>query len=209
MNLKFRIRHLEVVSPLVGKNLAREAYKIFEGRQARRCGSEKIFCKRPQRQSGFTLIELAIYLGILTILLLILSSFFNSAMDTMLSSQATTPTEQDSKFIINRLFYDITNADSLTTPVSPGDSGQTMQLVKNGVTYTYAQTGNNFTLNDGSGTDVLNSPQTTISNLSFKRIGYNGESPTVQISFTIKSVATAKSGQDSQTFQTTVSLRGL
>ena len=134
-------------------------------------------------RKGFTLIELAIYMGILAILLLVLSSFFNSAMDTLLSSQATSPTEQDSKFILNRLFYDITNADSLTMPVNPGDSGQTMQLVHNGITYTYTLTGNNLTLADNVGTDVLNSPQTTISNLSFKRIGYAGEIPTVQIQF--------------------------
>jgi len=159
------------------------------------------------RQSGFTLIEIAIYMGILSILLLILSSFFNSAMDTLLQSQATSPTEQDSKFILNRLMYDITNADSLTTPISPGDQGPTMQLVRGGTTYTYAQTGSNLTLNDNVGTDVLNSPQTTISNLIFKRIGYTNEKPTVQITFTITSVTTAKSGKDSQTFQTTVSLR--
>lgn len=158
-------------------------------------------------EKGFTLIELTIYLGVLTILLLVLSSFFNSAMDTMLSSQATSPTEQDSKFILNRLFYDITNADSLTTPVNPGNSGQTMQLIRNGITYTYTLTGNNLTLTDNVGTDVLNSPSTTISSLNFKRIGYTGENPTVQITLTIKSVATSKSGQDSQTFQTTVSLR--
>jgi prepilin-type N-terminal cleavage/methylation domain-containing protein len=158
-------------------------------------------------EKGFTLIELAIYLGILSILLLILSSFFNSAMDTLLSSQATSPTEQDSKFILNRLMYDITNADSLTTPVNPGDQGQTLKLVENGVTYIYTQTNNNLTVTDNIGTENLNSPQASISGLLFKRIGYAGELPTVQITFTITSITTAKTGKDSQTFQTTVSLR--
>ena len=158
-------------------------------------------------EKGFTLIELAIYLGILSILLLILSSFFNSAMDTLLQSQATSPTEQDSKFILNRLMYDVTNADSLTTPANPGDQESTMQLVRNGITYTYTQTGNNLTITDNVGTDVLNSPQATISGLLFKRIGYTNERPTVQIKFTIISVTTAKTGKDSQSFQTTVSLR--
>jgi prepilin-type N-terminal cleavage/methylation domain-containing protein len=124
-------------------------------------------------KKGFTLIELAVYLGILSILLLVLSSFFNSAMDTLLQSQATSPTEQDSKFILNRLMYDITNADSLTTPANPGDQGQTLQLVRSGITYTYTQTNNNLTITDNvGGTDVLNSPQASISGLLFKRIGY-------------------------------------
>jgi prepilin-type N-terminal cleavage/methylation domain-containing protein len=158
-------------------------------------------------ERGFTLIELAIYMGILSILLLVLSSFFNSAMDTLLSSQATSPTEQDSKFILNRLMYDITNADSLTIPVNPGDQGPTLKLVRNGVVYTYTLTGNNLTIADNVGNDVLNSPQVTISNLSFKRIGYAGGKPTVQVIFTITSVATAKTGKDQQTFQTTISLR--
>jgi prepilin-type N-terminal cleavage/methylation domain-containing protein len=162
---------------------------------------------QPQRQSGFTLIELAIYLGILSILLLVLSSFFNSSLDTLMQSQATSPTEQDSKFILNRLMYDITNTDTLTTPVNPGDQGQILKLVHSGVTYTYTQTNNNMTITDNTGTEVLNSPQTTISNLSFKRIGYATGKPTIQIIFTITSVTTAKSGRDTQTFETTVSLR--
>jgi len=158
-------------------------------------------------KKGFTLIELAVYLGILSILLLVLSSFFNTAMDTLLQSQATSPTEQDSKFILNRLMYDITNADNLTTPANPGDQGQTLQLVRSGITYTYTQTNNNLTITDNVGADVLNSPQASISGLLFKRIGYANETPTVQIKFTITSIATAKTGKDSQTFQTTVSLR--
>jgi prepilin-type N-terminal cleavage/methylation domain-containing protein len=168
---------------------------------------KKLKLKIKNSEKGFTLIELAIYLGILSILLLILSSFFNSALDTLMQSQATSPTEQDSKFILNRLMYDVTNADSLTTPANPGDQGSTLQLVRGGITYTYTQTGNNLTINDNAGTDVLNSPQVTISDLSFKRIGYAAEKPTVQIKFTIISVTTAKSGKDTQNFQTTVSLR--
>jgi prepilin-type N-terminal cleavage/methylation domain-containing protein len=158
-------------------------------------------------EKGFTLIELAIYLGILSILLLILSSFFNSSLDTLLQSQATSPTEQDSKFILNRLMYDITSADSLTTPVNPGDQGSTLKLVRNGITYTYTQTNNNLTIADNLGTDVLNSTQASISGLLFKRIGYATGKPTVQIIFTITSTTTAKTGKDSQNFQTTVSLR--
>ena len=130
-------------------------------------------------------------------------------MDTLLQSQATSPTEQDSKFILNRFMYDITNADSLTTPVNPGDQGSTLQLVRGGVTYTYTQTGTNLTISDnaGNGPDVLNSPIATISGLLFKRIGYATGKPTVQIKFTITSAAKTNSGNDTQTFQTTVSLR--
>ncbi len=158
-------------------------------------------------EKGFTLIELAIYMGILAILLLVLSGFFNAALDTLLLSQATSPVEQDSKFILNRFFYDVTNADSLNIPANPGDQGSTMQLVRNGITYTYAQTGNYLTITDNVGTDVLNSSNATISALTFKRIGYATEKPTVQMKFTITNVATTKSGNDSQSFQTTVSLR--
>jgi type II secretory pathway pseudopilin PulG len=205
-----RIKNLE----LRIKNLARESR--LSGRPQRQSDFTQHYFGWKQHEitrtkltnsAGFTLIELAIYLGVLSILLLVLSSFFNSALDGLLNSQATSPTEQDSKFILNRLMYDITNADSLTTPVSPGDQGQTLQLVRNGITYTYTQTGGNLTISDNVGTDVLNSPQATISNLSFKRIGYTAEKPTVQIIFTVTSVTTAKSGKDTQNFQTTVSLR--
>ncbi len=158
-------------------------------------------------QSGFTLIELAIYMGILSILLFVLTNFFITALDTQLESQATSSVDQDSKFILNRLSYDITNADNVTIPLNPGDQTNSLQLVKNGITYTYSLNGTSLTITDNVGTDVLNSIGTTISNLSFQKIGYAGEKPTVQIKFTINSVAVKKGGNDSESFQTTMGLR--
>jgi prepilin-type N-terminal cleavage/methylation domain-containing protein len=156
---------------------------------------------------GFTLIELSIYMGILAILLLVLTNFFMSALDLQLGSQATSAVEQDSRFILNRLSYDITNADSLTTPANPGNQTNSLTIVKNGTNYTYALNETNLTLTDGSGTNALNSPGSLISNLTFQRIGYTGGKPTVQIKFTITSLAKNKTGQESENFQTTISLR--
>lgn len=163
--------------------------------------------KKIFNSKGFTLIELAIYMGILSILLLVLTNFFLSALDTQLESKATSPIEQDSKFILNKFFYDVGNADNITLPATAGAKTDTLILVRNSQSYTYRITGNNLTITDDSGTDVLNSPGSLISNLTFTRISYVGQKPTVRIMFTASSSAIANSGQSTQAFQTTIGLR--
>lgn len=153
------------------------------------------------------MIELAVYMGILAILLLVLTSFFVTALDVQLESQSTSAVEQDSRFILNRLSYDITSADDMTIPINAGNTDTSLRLVKSGINYTYALNENNLTLTDNTGTDVLNSPDSIISGLSFKRVHYTGGRPTVQIKFTVTSVTKAKSGKNSQSFQTTIGLR--
>lgn len=156
---------------------------------------------------GFTLIELSIYMGILATLLLILTRFFIAALDAQIESQTTSSVAQDGRFILSRLTYDVTNADSLVIPSVIEDEGANLQIVKNSINYSYSLNGDNLIITNDNGTDVLNSPETKISNLKFKRIGNSGGKPTVQIKLTVTSAAIKRSGVDKQDFQTTIGLR--
>jgi type II secretory pathway pseudopilin PulG len=159
------------------------------------------------RQNGFTLIELALYGGILSALLIVLSNFFITAINVQLSTQATSATEQDSRYILNKFYYDLTSATSITTPPNPGNSSSTLTFVKNGNNYTYATSSGNLTFTDSIGTDNLNSPQVTVTNLNFTRIGFAGKKPTIKINFTLTSTSKPQQGKDTQSFQTTIVLR--
>ncbi len=172
----------------------------------------KIFAKYRKQSyaKGYTLIELLIYMGVLTLLIASLSSIFSTVLDVGLESQSSSDVEQDGKFILSRLLYDINSADTINVPASPGQQGATLQITSNAINYTYATDGNgNFQITDANGTDNLNSYDTTVSNLNFLRIGNGGSNTdTVKITFTVTSKTSRTTGKpETRNFSTTVGLQ--
>lgn len=168
----------------------------------------KLLFKKYSRQinKGTTLIELLLYMGLLTLFIGVLSSLFGTAIDIHLASQSNTGITIDTTYILSKLKYDIQRADQITTPAANGDSAQSLVLVIDGVTHTYSMdiTGNlNYTNN--LGTNQLTSYLATISSLSFTKIGnIGGNEPTIKIDITINSRVNQLKGIDSQTISTTI-----
>lgn len=159
------------------------------------------------RQRGFTIVELIIYMGILSLLLLVLTQLFGAALDVQRESESSSSVVQDGKFILSRLFYDISNAQSITVPAAIGSTSATLQFTKNGISYTYAVNNENLQITDNIATDALNSFDTKITAFSFKRIGNSGGKHTIQVQFTLVSKTTRPDKSEIKDFQTTVGLR--
>jgi len=152
---------------------------------------------------GFTMIEMLIYMGLLSMFLVVLSGMFVSILQVQLDSETTAGLQQDGQYFLSRLAYDLERpSNTVTTPAAAGQNSPS--LVSN--LFTYGQNGSNFQITDSVGTDNLNSNETQVSNLKFLRLG-NGAKDTIQVSFTLKSVAKRQSGQESRNFITTVGLR--
>jgi hypothetical protein len=158
-------------------------------------------------KSGMTLIELIVGMGLLLYLFTVMTDIFVTFIQVRLESVANTAIQQDGDFILAKLFYDISRADSVTTPASNGASSNTLWIVIGGENYTYALQNGLLQMTNNSGTDRLNGSGTTISNLSFLRIGNPTGGSTVQLSFTETSAAVRKKGADVKNFSTTVGLR--
>lgn len=156
-----------------------------------------------KKNTGFTLVELLIYIGLLTILMTILTRLFTAILDVQLSSEATGAVEEDSRYIYSRLAYDITRSDSIVTPVSPGESSNSLTITIGPVFNTYSVSGSNLML----GADQLNSSGTIISNLSFYRLGNLNGKDSIQIKFTITSTTQNVSGPDTKNIETTIARR--
>ena len=158
-------------------------------------------------KKGFSIIELLLYMGILTILLVITMQMFSSIFDIQLESQATSSVAQDSKYIMGRFTYDLNRAESISTP-SVGSLSPTLALIIDGETFTYSLSGGGLILeNNTTGTiDQLNSSETTVSNVSFLRLDGNGKD-SVQMSFTLTSETIRRGGKEVESFQTTAGLR--
>jgi len=166
----------------------------------------RLFIKNKIR-TGFTLIELILYMALMSIFLIVLSELFISILEVRKESEAVSSVEQDGRFILTRLNYDLNRATSVTTPASLGETSTNLVIVIGGDTFTYALTGSNFQLTNTNGTDNINSSGSQISDISFKRIGNSGGNPTIKIAYTVTSVTQRVGGAEVKTFNTTIGLR--
>ena len=160
-------------------------------------------------QKGITVVELLLYMGILTILLTILTSVFTSALDVQSESNAVSSVEQDGNYILARLAYDIHRAQSINIPATNGTTSNSFQIVVGGINYTYSiDANNNLILVNNLGINNLNNYATSISNLSAQRLGnVGGIENALKINFTVTSRTKRISGYEVKDFQTNFSLR--
>jgi hypothetical protein len=155
-------------------------------------------------KKGFTIIEFVIYCGLLFIFLSIMTGIFTQILDTQLVSESTNPLTQDSRYIFSRLTYDVGRANSIATPSAIGGQSSTLGLVIKGQSYSYAPVGLTLTESDITGSRVLNSYATQVSDISFRRYGNVGGKPSIRVILTLTGVASASSGIRTKDFSTTI-----
>ncbi|HVZ11600.1 MAG TPA: hypothetical protein VG965_01090 [Patescibacteria group bacterium] len=159
-----------------------------------------------KKTSGFTYVELALYMGLLAFVLLILVQLFTSVLNVQINSQANSSVQEDGRYILAKLSYDMNHASSITSPLLGSPSGM-LKIVINGVTNTYTTSSGKLTINNNFGTNNLNSIDTTVSNLSFKRLGNVGGKNTITVNFSLTSNIKKVGGNDSENFETTLGTR--
>lgn len=160
-------------------------------------------------QKGFTLIELSLFMGIFSILIIVLFQLLTSIIDVQMESQSTTYVSQDGRYILNRFTYDMENATSIVNP-GIGNQAQSLAISEGATTYTYNLSNGNLTLTNSAlgSTDQLNSANTTVSNLNFLRLAdTQGQESTITISFTLNSKTVRRGEVNSESFKTTVGTR--
>lgn len=155
-------------------------------------------------QPAFTIVELLIYMGLMAGFLIILSSILFSVIDVQLETQAFSAVEQDGRFIMARLAYDIHRAEGITSPASHGQTSSTMTLVISGSPVTYSLSSGNLQ----TGVGQLNSYDSTITGFSVTRLGDPGNLHSVQIGLDLVSRTTPVSGHlQSKNYLSTITLR--
>jgi len=145
-------------------------------------------------QKGITIVELIVYIGILSIFMLVLVDVFVAILNSKLDTESTSTLNQDARYIYSRLAYDIANADTASVP-----SPNSLDLISSGVSYHYAMDGSGNLLLNGI---AINGLDTKVNSIAFTKIGN-----TVKISYTIESLITLPSGNQTRTIETTVGLR--
>ena len=157
-------------------------------------------------QKGVSLIELIIYMGLFSILLVMLLQMFTNILSTQLESEATSSVTIDGRYILNRFTYDIRRSNSIITPSNFGASGNTLRVTGTGIDFSYTLSNGNLLLTNNltSTSDSINSNDTSVSNLSFTKVGTSSGVSTVDISFTLTSKTIKQTGTEVKTFKTAV-----
>lgn len=151
-------------------------------------------------QKGVTLVEMLIVMGLLAVFLLIMTTIFTSTLDIQNQSAGYSAVVSDGRFIMARINYDIAQSASITSPTTLGVTSASLVMTTSTNSYTYALNGGNLQLTDNTGSANLNSSGTTVSNLSFTKLGNAGGKNTTRYTFTLTSTAKHSGTTDSQTF---------
>nr|MBP7967316.1 type II secretion system protein [Candidatus Woesebacteria bacterium] len=118
--------------------------------------------QKNKRHSGFTLIELILFMGLFSVLMVVLMRIFTTIIEQQAEVESYSAVESDRLFISRRLDYDIARATAITVPASPGNQGSSLSLTIASQTYTYALQNGNLMLTSPTGTDRINQVGTTI-----------------------------------------------
>jgi len=164
-------------------------------------------------QKGTSLIELIVYFSLLGIVLIIATDLMLRTGEFSLEASNRNYIQEDARFIVNRLNYDIRRANSISTPANLGDNSGTLVLTIGTETYTYNRVGTNLQYEKIFGpppttiTANTNSSFTKVTSLNFQRLGNISGKPTIKVSFQLEAVKKEKSGPKQKNFETVVGVR--
>ena len=156
----------------------------------------------------FTIVELLIYMGLLSIMLVVLGGLFGSVLETQLATQSSSSIDQDDRFIQARLSYDIRRATSVITPSGPGQTASFLSLNIGGAVYTYSVSDDHLFLTSSGNTQAISSYASRFSDFSVTRLGNPGGKPSLRFTYTLRSVITSLNQVPQVTYATaTATLR--
>lgn len=157
--------------------------------------------RRSLQRAGFTIIELLLSIGLLTILLGVLTNLLLTTLDIQLRSASSSQVEQDARYLALRLTYDVHRASAITVPVLDGQSDTVSTVIIDGSTHAFSIQNGSLSLASPLGTDPLTSVGTIVSGFLVTRIGNMNGDDTLRFEFTLTS------GTETKDYQTSVGLR--
>ncbi len=148
---------------------------------------------KKNKQKGTTIIELLIYMGLLIMFLTILLDVFVTTLNFKLQAESTSALNQDTRYIFQKMAYDIYNSDSFSVP-NPSE----LDFVQAGIV-------NRYTVLDGDllkNGERLNGLDTKIGSITYTLVG-----STVRVAATLNSQIKLPGSTETQSFETTLAGR--
>ena len=162
--------------------------------------------KKPtlSHQTGYTLIELLLYVAIIGILLSSITVFFGMMVSARVKNQTIAEVNDQAAAVMDYMTQTIRNASSITSPTA-GTSGSSLTLVvpTGSLSPTiFSLSGTTLQVKEGTAAAVsLTSSDVQLSSLTFTNLTRSGTPGIVQISFTLN--RTNPGGTNDYDFQKT------
>lgn len=121
------------------------------------------------RTNGFTILELILYMGILSLISVILANSYIALLRGRGQAETRSDVNANLRLVVDRIASDVKNANAIVLPSSAGSSGGTLQLTRNGVTVTYDTAAGRVRRATSTG-EFLSGPTVSVNTLSFTRI---------------------------------------
>lgn len=170
-------------------------------------------CRVKELSRGVSLLELLIYIALLSVILLVISSAFISISKTGGSVDARTEVNSNARFASNKMIQDIKSASAVSVPTTVGATGSTLEITVSGDTILYDVSGGQLRRKVNAGTpEPITSNLITVSAPVFTRLeNYNtvfqATTTTININMTITHSNTGSDYNYSSVINTTASLR--
>lgn len=167
---------------------------------------------KTMRTRGFSLLELIIYIGILSLMVVILAGSFVSLTRGRTQSESRVEVESNARFALERISQDIWTASSLVTPIlSTASSTLSLSVAGTSVVYDVVNGVLRRTVNAGTA-EALTSSRVVVDPPTFTRLeNYQSTllatTTSVQVSMTVRSASAAPESVYSTTLRSTIDLR--
>jgi competence protein ComGC len=149
------------------------------------------FMRIKKKKSGFTLVEALLYVSIISVMLLVLSAFIFSILQSRTKFQTISEVDQQGIQAVQIVSQTIRNSNSITVPVQ-GASGSALTLGladagKNPTVFNSA--GTNIQIKEGTGAIIpLTNSRVIVSGLSFQNVTKTNTPGIIKFQFTLTGV---------------------
>ena len=164
------------------------------------------------RQYGYTLIELLLYVTIVSTLLIAMSLFFGMSADARIKNQSIAEVEQQGTATMEYITQTLRGATSISVPAIGATGASLTAVVPTGSLSPtiFDLSGGSIRIKEGAGTAIpLTNNLVTVTSLTFSNLSRSGTVEMVQISFTVSRTNTTGRNEYSyeKTFTSSVALR--
>jgi len=158
-------------------------------------------------QKGLTLVELLVYFGLFSILLVVINSLFIATLQQQTQDTARSALQQESEYIIAKLRHEIYNADSIVVPANQGESSQSLSLESNGVTRTYGLSNQQLVMTSSGETQVVTSGRIRATDFQAESLFSDSATQSIRFELEIVSDLEEVTNSDARTIIMTVTRR--
>lgn len=139
-------------------------------------------------EKGFTILELLLYVGILSIVIFSIAFFSQTMLSARVKNQTIAEVEQQGQYAMQQITQIIRNASAITMPVVGADGTSLIVATYTGGTNPTVIDSANSALQIKEGVAVavpITSARVAVSNLSFQNVSRASTPGTVRVQFTI------------------------